>query len=216
MPALETTFSQRRLASSPGVQELERYPEAQWCPRMNKTERKYRLRGLRQERGSAVDNMRFAGIEIAAERHYLAIVNKTGAVLQKPSAVSEDAEGYRQLRELLGAPADCLVAMEVTRHYWRNVFTFLVAEGFSIALLNPLRARRFAEEDLQRTKTDAIDALGIARFAAQKAPRSDFITRTGSRTVARAGEALQLGDRVRHLHQAVDLLSRVHPLRARS
>jgi transposase len=26
------------------------------------------------------------------------------------------------------------------------------------------------EEELQRTKTDAIDALGIARFAAQKRP----------------------------------------------
>jgi transposase len=37
-------------------------------------------------------------------------------------------------------------------------------------VLNPLRTRRFAEEELQRTKTDAIDALGIARFAAQKRP----------------------------------------------
>ena len=37
-------------------------------------------------------------------------------------------------------------------------------------MLNPLRTRRFAEEELQRTKTDAIDALGIARFAAQKRP----------------------------------------------
>jgi transposase len=54
--------------------------------------------------------------------------------------------------------------MEATRRHWRNVFTFLVAEGFSIALLNPLRARRFAEEDLQRTKTGAIDALGIRRL----------------------------------------------------
>lgn len=69
---------------------------------MNKTEREYRLRGLRQERGRDVDNMRFAGIDIAAERHYLAIVDKTGGVLQKPTAVSEDAEGYGQLRELLG------------------------------------------------------------------------------------------------------------------
>ena len=37
-------------------------------------------------------------------------------------------------------------------------------------MLNPLRTRRFSEEELQRTKTDAIDALGIARFAAQKRP----------------------------------------------
>ena len=35
-------------------------------------------------------------------------------------------------------------------------------------MLNPLRTRRFAEEELQRTKTDAIEALGIARFAVQK------------------------------------------------
>jgi hypothetical protein len=33
-----------------------------------------------------------------------------------------------------------------------------------------LRTHRFAEEDLARTKTDAIDALGLARFGAQKHP----------------------------------------------
>jgi transposase len=46
----------------------------------------------------------------------------------------------------------------------------LLAKGYAVAVLNPLRTRRFAEEELQRTKTDAIDALGIARFAAQKRP----------------------------------------------
>jgi transposase len=45
--------------------------------------------------------------------------------------------------------------MEATGHYWRNLFAFLVAEGFTIALVNPLRTRRFAEEELERTKTDA-------------------------------------------------------------
>src|SRR5580704_11790608 len=39
-----------------------------------------------------------------------------------------------------------------------------------VTLLNPLRTRRFAEEELERTKTDSVDALGIARFAAQKHP----------------------------------------------
>src|SRR5262249_2960534 len=34
----------------------------------------------------------------------------------------------------------------------------------------PLRTRRFAQEDLERTKTDAIDSLGIARFLRQKRP----------------------------------------------
>ena len=60
--------------------------------------------------------------------------------------------------------------LEATGHYWRNLFVALLAKGYAVAVLNPLRTRRFAEEELQRTKTDAIDALGIARFAAQKRP----------------------------------------------
>ena len=63
-----------------------------------------------------------------------------------------------------------LVAMEATGHAWQNLFAVLVAEGFAVALLNPMRTRRFAGEDLPRPKTDAIDAVGIARFAAQKRP----------------------------------------------
>ena len=67
-------------------------------------------------------------------------------------------------------PAEgCLLALEATGHYWRNLFVALLAKGYAVAVLNPLRTRRFAEEELQRTKTDAIDALGIARFAAAEA-----------------------------------------------
>ena len=66
--------------------------------------------------------------------------------------------------------ASMLVAMEATGHYWQNLFTVLVAEGFAVALLNPMRTRRFAGEDLARAKTDALDAVGIARFGAQKRP----------------------------------------------
>src|SRR5258708_19909766 len=82
----------------------------------------------------------------------------------------EEAVGYQRVREVLGDPNDCLVAMEATGHYWRNLFAFLVGHGFKVALLNPLRTRRFAEGELERTKTDSVDAVGIARFAAQKRP----------------------------------------------
>jgi len=114
--------------------------------------------------------MRFAGIDIGSERHVVAIVDQSGAVVLKATPIMEDATGYKRLLELLGSASDCLVAMEATGHYWRNLFAALVTAGFKIALINPLRSSRFAEEELQRTKTDAIDALGIARFAAQKRP----------------------------------------------
>ena len=90
--------------------------------------------------------------------------------LCRSSPFGEDASGYAHLFELLGPPEGCLLALEATGHYWRNLFVALLAKGYAVAVLNPLRTRRFAEEELQRTKTDAIDALGIARFAAQKRP----------------------------------------------
>ena len=40
--------------------------------------------------------------------------------------------------------------------------------------------RRFGAEDLQRTKTDAIDALSIARFAAQKRPVATRVSDTAT------------------------------------
>jgi transposase len=100
--------------------------------------------------------------------------------------------------------------MEATGHYWRNLFAFLVAHGFGVALLNPLRTSRFAEEELARTKTDAIDALGIARFAAQKRPAMTPVTEQlvdDLRETVRLREQLvaELSDALRRLHRALDL-----------
>ncbi len=154
--------------------------------------------------------MRFVGIDIGAERHVVAIVDDSGAILQRPVSFGEEAAGYRRLRELLSDPADCRVAMEATGHYWRNLFAWLTNEGFSVALINPLRTRRFAEEELERTKTDKVDAVGIARFAAQKHPTPTELAEPAIdelRQLVRLRETTvqHLGDRVRNLHQAVDL-----------
>lgn len=154
--------------------------------------------------------MRFVGIDIAAERHVVAAVNEVGDVLLKPTSFGEDAIGYAKLFELLGEPAETLVALEATGHYWKNVFAELGARGFEIALINPVRTHRFAAEDLQRTKTDAIDALGISRFAAQKRPAvtrlPDAATEELRELVRHRDRLVQdFGDRTRQLHRLVDL-----------
>lgn len=99
---------------------------------------------------------RFVGIDVGAETHMVAAVDESGTVLRKSTAFGEDAAGYRRLRELLGDPDGQMVAMEATGIYWRNLFAALVTDGFSVALVNPLRTNRFAEEELARTKTDAM------------------------------------------------------------
>jgi transposase len=155
--------------------------------------------------------MRFVGIDAGSERHAAAVVNESGVVLTKPTFFNADGAGYRKLRELLGDRADCLVAMEATGHYWRNLFAFLTGEGFKVAILNPLRTRRFAEEELERTKTDVIDALGIARFASQKRPSpghiQDQLTEDLRELVRmRIRYVDELTDRLRQLHRSVDLV----------
>src|SRR5207253_2706790 len=128
-----------------------------------------------------------------SETHVVAVVDETDAVLVRPTKFTEDAPGYDRLFGLLGTPADTLVALEATGHYWKNLFAVLVTRGFAVALLNPLRTRRFADEELARTKTDAIDARGIARFAAQKRPAP---TRLPDRATEELRELVRLRDRL--------------------
>jgi len=154
--------------------------------------------------------MRFAGIDIASEKHVVAIVDEKSEVVVKATAFTEDAAGYAEILKLLGAPGEVLVAMEATGHYGKNLFAVLVTSGHTVAVVSPLRTHRFAGVDLQRTKTDAIDALGIARFAAQKRP---VATRLPDSAMEELRELVRLrdrlvqdfGDRVRQLHRLVAL-----------
>jgi transposase len=154
--------------------------------------------------------MRFVGIDVASETHVVAAVSGDQEVLLKPVPFREDAEGYEHLWEKLGDPKDTLVTLEATGHYWKNLFAALVTRSFAVALINPLRSRRFAQEDLERTKTDAIDALGLARFGAQKRPAVTRIPDTATeelRELVRLRDRLiqDQGDCTRRLHRLVDL-----------
>jgi transposase len=154
--------------------------------------------------------MRIIGVDVGAESHVVAAVDDEGATVVKPTSITEDGPGYARLFELLGAPTETLVVMEATGHYWQNLFAALATRGFAVALVNPLRTQRFAEEDLRRTKTDAIDALGLAHFGRQKRPQP---TRLPERAIEELRELVHLrdrlvqdiGDRVRQLHRLVDL-----------
>lgn len=151
----------------------------------------------------------FAGIDVASERHVLARLDARGLPLGKPVPVAEDREGHDALLRLLGPPP-VLVVMEATGHYWKNLYAALVAAGHHVALLNPLRARRFQDSGLERTKTDAIDAAGLARFAFEKRPQPTRLHDAAAealRELVRHRDRIRqdFDDRVRQLHRLVDL-----------
>jgi transposase len=154
--------------------------------------------------------MKFIGIDIASEKHVVAVVDLDGNVLVKPTSFTEDLAGYQKLFGLIGTGEGALVALEATGHYWQNLFATLTASGFAVALLNPLRTRRFAEVDLPRAKTDSVDALSIAKFAAEKRPAATALPDEATlelRELVRLRDRYvqDLGDRVRQLHRALDL-----------
>jgi transposase len=153
--------------------------------------------------------MRFAGIDIGSRKHMVAIVDEGGTTVVRSTPFAADWGGHQQLLDLLGPPSDILVAMEATGHYSRNLFGALVEKDYPVALLNPLRTRRFAEEDLVRAKTDSVDALGIARFAAQKRPAPTHldINLEDLRELVRFHNRLlkDYGARLRQLHRLVTL-----------
>jgi transposase len=151
----------------------------------------------------------FAGIDIASERHMLARLDDQGAPIGKPMPIAEDRAGYDILLKALGA-APVLIAMEATGHYWKNIFAVLAAAGHEVALLNPFVARRFQDSSLERTKTDAIDAHALARFAFEKRPEPTHLldeVAEALRELVRHRERLRqdFDDRVRQLHRLVDL-----------
>jgi transposase len=110
-------------------------------------------------------------------------------------AVTNDAGGWRCLRRRLSDYAIAVAVMEATSKYHRAVHRHLDAVGIRVAVVNPLRARLFAEACGALAKTDAIDARMLALMGAQLDP-------VGTPPVSPAAEALD--ELVRARSAAVD------------
>ena len=78
--------------------------------------------------------------------------------------------GHKQLRKLLPDPAACLIVLEATGGYEREVVADLLDAGYRVAVINPKRARDFARALGLVAKTDRIDARVLALFAQKMQP----------------------------------------------
>lgn len=151
--------------------------------------------------------MTFLGIDIGAEVHAAAAVNDQGSTVCKPFRFTADQAGHTALFAELErlAPVE-LVVLEATGHYWKNLAAALVARGLPVAVLNPLQSARFQQEALMRTKTDALDVLGLARLGQQKRPLPATLPEQLRELVRHRDRLVQhCSDRVRQLHRLLDL-----------
>jgi transposase len=107
--------------------------------------------------------MNVAGIDVAHKT--LALAVGVGEKIGKAREYANTASGHRALiKKLKGAKVE-RVCLEATGSYHLDLALALDAAGLAIMVVNPKAAKHFAEALLSRTKTDAADAVVLARFA---------------------------------------------------
>jgi transposase len=103
----------------------------------------------------------YVGIDVSKATLEVAIL-PTGECL----AASNDEAGIDELVGKLAELPEALVLLEATGGFERPVAAAIIAAcGIAIFVVNPRQARDFAKATGRLAKTDALDALVLARFA---------------------------------------------------
>lgn len=111
--------------------------------------------------------MIYAGVDIAKTDHVIGAVDERGAEMRPPMPFKNTEAGLERavawLEGLAGSPSDVVVGMEATGHYWMARCSFLVARGYSVAVINPMQVKAARKlKGLDKVKNDRADAGLIA------------------------------------------------------
>jgi transposase len=108
----------------------------------------------------------FVGVDIGKSFHCAAAIDARSNVLLKPIKVLASAEGFTafegRLRQL-GDKSALLIGLEASGHYWMSLWRFLLERNWQVQVFNPVLSSTNARTHLRGRKTDADDALFIAR-----------------------------------------------------
>jgi transposase len=89
--------------------------------------------------------MIYEGIDVAKDKHDCFIISSEGEVLADVFTIKNNAEGSNALLQTIRRftrPADKIkVGLEATGHYSYNILGFLLDNGLSTYVINPLHAR---------------------------------------------------------------------------
>src|SRR5262245_60529896 len=112
--------------------------------------------------GTAMDQTTptFVGIDVA-KAHLDVAIRPAGTTFRLPN----DPAGLEQLVARLQSTTPALVVVEATGGYELLAVAALQAAGMAVAVVDPRRARAFAEGTGRRAKTDRIDAEALAHLA---------------------------------------------------
>jgi transposase len=161
--------------------------------------------------GTKESVMIYVGIDIAKIAHWVAAIDEQGRTVLKPVRFTQDAEGFRRLGELLSSlkqQDEVTIGFEATGHYWVLLAEELVRQGYTPQVFNPILSGEATRTTVRGRKTDADDALMIAKVIRDKhfvvvplptaaQAQAKRLARERQRTVARAANAKKrLGSRL--------------------
>ncbi len=111
--------------------------------------------------------MVFVGIDVAKDKHDCFIVNSEGVVLRDVFTISNTKQGFEALLSTIntctGIGEKIKVGLEATGHYSYNLLGFLLHNGLTTYVINPLHTNLYRKSiSLRKTKTDKVDARTIA------------------------------------------------------
>ena len=111
----------------------------------------------------------FLGIDLSKETFHAFLLSDRG---EAKRVFPNTSKGFDQLTAWLKnrRAVDVHICMEATGAYWEALALYLHGLNHRISVVNPARIKAFAQSELLRTKTDAVDAALIARFSKSQDP----------------------------------------------
>ncbi|MGB6646830.1 MAG: transposase, partial [Candidatus Cybelea sp.] len=113
----------------------------------------------------------FLGIDLSKETFHAFLLSDQG---EAKRVFPNTSKGFEQLTAWLKNrhAADVHICMEATGAYWEALAVYLHELKHRVSVVNPARIKAFAQSELLRTKTDAVDAALIARFCKSQVPEA--------------------------------------------
>ncbi len=110
--------------------------------------------------------MEYVGVDVGKDSLQVCVLTRG-----RPQRRFENRQaGWRALTKWLRAWGEVWVALEATGTYGDGISEWLYNAGCRVSVVNPARIHAYAQSQLQRHKTDALDALLIADFCRTQQP----------------------------------------------
>lgn len=111
------------------------------------------------------------GLDISKDTIDACLLSNDAELAKK---VSNNVKGFAQLKKWLEnrRVKDVHICMEATGAYFEAVAEYFADRAFTVSVVNPAQIKAYSQSLLLRAKTDAVDAMAIAKFCAAQHPPS--------------------------------------------